>query len=63
LGIYPVSKRVNTIANDDAQLCEPIEVQEPPPPAPTAARSPREAHEVTDEAPVEDHDPVQQSLL
>jgi putative SOS response-associated peptidase YedK len=67
LRIYPVSKRVNTVANDDAQLCEPIEVQESPAPAPpaapTAARSPREAHEVTDEAPVEDHDPVQQSLL
>jgi putative SOS response-associated peptidase YedK len=68
LRIYAVSKRVNTVANDDAQLCEPIEVQAPGVRATAgdAARSPpvRPTHDDdTTEEPAEDHDPVQQSLL
>jgi len=72
LRAYPVSTRVNAVANDDAQLCEPVEVaaedkpadtRPPPGPVVTASEPARESvSESSDEA-AEDDEPVQAQLF
>jgi len=60
LRVYPVSTRVNAVRNDDAQLCDPVDVA-----VVTAATEPAEpelAFDI-DDAPDEDEAPVQASLF
>ena len=60
LRVYPVSTRVNAVSNDDARICDPIDVAA----APTALELTEPEFAVgTDDAPEEDEAPVQASLF
>lgn len=59
LYVYPVSKRVNAVRNDDAALCEPV-ADDDTEPAPVAATQPS-PNEVSE--PADEKEPDQLSLL
>ena len=58
LYVYPVSKRVNAVRNDDPALCDPVAEEEPEAPPAEAAKPSADEAEATDE-----QEPDQLSLL
>jgi hypothetical protein len=64
LRVYPVSTRVNAVRNDDAALCEPIELDERRD-APVEADANNGTHvsDPTSAEPAEEAEPVQTTLF
>jgi hypothetical protein len=60
LRVYPVSTRVNAVRNDDAAVCEPIDVAQCDAAAENAEP---ELPLVIDDVPEDDEEPVQASLF
>jgi hypothetical protein len=60
LRVYPVSKRVNAVRNDDAAICDPIDMTRGD--AEPECAEPELPH-VVDDVPEDDEEPVQASLF